>query len=88
MKDITQKHKQFSKEIELLNRLNNIDLNKYGPNAKEPKCHICCKPCKNTGSYCTVCGLWYCQRDIITKMLLRKSGNSKCKSCVGQKSIF
>ena len=88
MKDIDRKHKIYAKEIELLNRLNSIDLNIFGPNAKSPKCFICNQPCRNTGSFCTVCGKWYCQRDVITSIILRKSGNSKCRECVGQKSIF
>ena len=88
LKDIKSMHKQYAKEIELLNRLSNIDLNIYGPNAKFPKCEVCNKACKHTGTSCTVCGKWYCQRDKLNKMLLRRSGNSKCKECVGQKSIF
>ena len=64
-----------------------IDLSKYGPTVKNPKCVICDVIVDNKGSYCTVCGKWYCHRDKLTKMMIRKSG-SKCKFCVGQKSRF
>jgi len=88
LKEIKLKQKENAKFDELVNRLNSIDQDKYGPNAKRPHCVICSKPCKHTGRFCTVCGKWYCQADERKSMLHRRSGNSKCRQCVGQKSIF
>eukprot|EP01084_Bolivina_argentea_P215098 365156_1 len=88
LKEIKNKKKQNAKIMSQVNGIHNIDLSKYGPNVKNPKCIICQQNCKFHGAYCSVCGKWYCQRDAMTKMLKRKSGHYKCKECVGSKSRF
>eukprot|EP00483_Globobulimina_turgida_P009304 UN09323 len=76
------------RNAKLMSSQMNIDLSKYGPTAQNPVCVICEQSCHYQGSFCSVCGKWYCQRDAMTKMLKRKSGHEKCKECVGQKSRF
>merc|ERR1712129_526721 len=87
--DRKMREKQSAKRMSVQLSQNEIviDLNKYGPTVDNPKCCICDIECNVDGSYCSVCGKWYCDRHKLTKMLIRKSG-AKCKFCVGMKSRF
>jgi len=43
---------------------------------------------KGGSKWCSVCGEWRCSRDAAKHMVQRASGNFKCRSCVGETSIF
>jgi len=88
LKRIEVEKRQNSKLLEVRRKLETMDLDKFGPNAKDPRCTRCDEPCKHHGSFCSVCGTWMCERDAMEHLVKRKSGNVKCRGCVGQVSIF
>lgn len=89
LKQIEVEKKQNAKLVEMHRKLESMDLDKLGPNAKNPRCAQCGVSCSDQqGVCCTVCGKWQCERDALDHMVKRKSGNSKCRRCVGQVSIF